>query len=246
MLISASVFANPNPGSNVEVSTAVRDVTEVLSPSRGFLVERGYVATKKSFSVDLESGAFDTSGAVRLALPLGELILNGGLNGTPANEAVFKIDTNEFLNLNQGHIRTAAYFGVAHVDVDSGTFNTETEFTNFVLGAALSYVVDRFILDLNPEIELADDSRDDTIVNLGLGAYFDLGQTGAGRVYVGGELIIIEGGDDSVNEDVDDDLLSLGIRWIYKPGITIELMVVNNGQNDLTSIPGVVRLNLAL
>ncbi len=246
VLACSTAVGNPSSPGTIESVTGVPNTATLYSPTRGFLVERAYVAANKSFSVDLEAGAFDNSGAIRLALPLGELILNGGLNGTPTNEAVFKIDTNEFLNINDAQIRTAAYFGVAHVDVDSSHSNTEMEYTNFVLGAALSYVVDRFILDLNPEIELADDSRDDTIVNLGLGAYFDIGQTQAGRFYVGGELVIIEGGDDSINEDIDEDLLSLGVRWIYKPGVTIELMVINNGQNDLTSIPGVVRLNLSL
>src|SRR5690606_5660329 len=118
-----------------------------------------------SFMVDLSTGgSLDVGGGVRLGLPVGELLLNSAISGDndnqlQANEATFKlglprIDTgNRDVSLN-----AAAYAGIAHLDVDESA-----DYTNVVIGAAATALVQGVMLTVSPEIVFADDERDDTI-----------------------------------------------------------------------------------
>tara|TARA_R100000306_G_scaffold62573_1_gene74005 strand:- start:34995 stop:35756 length:762 start_codon:yes stop_codon:yes gene_type:complete len=216
-------------------------------PTRHFTVERGAVAENRDFMVDLATGnALDVGGGVRLGLPVGELLLNSAIsrdndNQLQANEATFKFGLPRINTGNRDiRINAAAYAGLAHLDIDEGD-----DFTNVVIGAAATALVQGVMFTVSPEIEFADDQRDDTIFNLGLAAAYTFDETGFGRFQPNIEYVLVEGGDDDFDKDVDDDLINLGVRWLFKENVTLDFIMLANGPDDITSIPGVIRLNVS-
>jgi|SRR5690625_1552404 len=203
-------------------------------PSRGFILERGTVADLGEASVDLRTGSVDTSGGVRLGLPRSELVLNSSLEGGSRNDIALKWN---FGTLNLGTsapLQTAGYVGLSHFDLEG----TDSE-TNFVVGGAFTMEWSDFLLNFNPSLMVADDDRDANIINLGVGAHLKLARISFGEFQPGVEFVYVNGG------DFDDNLLSLGTRWIYNDRLTLDFSIVTNGARDLTSIPGVIRLNAA-
>lgn len=210
-------------------------------PSRGFLLERGQIAAPKSFSVDLSSGVDGGSntGGVRIGIPYSELIINSALNGdNDANEIALKWGLPELLLGDTARLDWAVYGGLAHIDIEDNTGN-DTDYTNVVIGTALTMEQEGLILNLNPELEFADDQRDDTIFNLGFGAYYNLFDTEYGRFQPGIEVTAVSGGDD------DDTVVDVGMRWMVNENITMDFVAIHRGPTDVTSVPGVVRLNAA-
>lgn len=208
-----------------------------IEPTRGFLLERGLIAEPKTFSVDLATGIGDQNiGGVRIGVPNSEIIINSALNGdTEANEIALKwgLAPIPAENIN---INTAIYGGLAHIDYEDDQGN-DFDYTNIVLGAAFTVVEQGLILNVNPELEIADDQRDDTIFNLGFGAHYNLFDTEYGRFQPGAEVVFVSGGDD------DDTVVDLGMRWLVKEEITLDFVVFHGGAQDITSLPGIIRLN---
>lgn len=223
------------------------ELPRYLEPTRHLTVERGLVAENRDFMVDLATGgALDVGGGIRMGLPVGELLLNSAISGRntnnlQANEATFKFGLPRINTGNRDvRLHTAAYAGLAHIDVDEGP-----DFTNVVIGAAATALVQGVMLTVSPEIEFADDQRDDTIFNLGLAAAYTFDETGFGRFQPNIEYVLVEGGDDDFDKDVDDDLLHLGVRWLFKENVTLDFIMLANGPDDITSVPGIVRLNVS-
>lgn len=212
-------------------------------PTRGFLLERGQVAAPKSFSVDLSTGVDGGSntGGVRIGIPHSELIINSDLNGDEdANEIALKWGLPELRLGDAARLDWAVYGGIAHIDIEDNAGN-DTDYTNLVAGTAFTMEQAGLILNLNPEVEFADDERDDTIFNLGFGAYYNLFDTEYGRFQPGAEVTVVSGGDD----DEDDTVVDVGMRWMVRENITMDFVVFHRGPTDATSIPGIIRLNAA-
>lgn len=207
-----------------------------LGPTRGFFQEWGQTTEYSKASVDLQTGAFDTGGGIRLGLQNSELIINSGLIGD-ANEAVFKLGMGSF-QAGPFHVDWAPAIGLSHHDVE--TDNGDLDSTNFFVGAALTGRAEDLIVNLQPaiaRIEVGDES--DTQVELGLAAYYALPETQFGRFMPGIEFTYVNG---DIN---DDNILSLGLRWIYTSRIVLDLVFIQEGYEDITSLPGIARLNVA-
>lgn len=208
-------------------------------PTRGFLLEHGQIAKPKSFSVDLMTGidGGDNVGGVRIGIPNSELIINSALNGdNDSNEVALKWGLPRIRLGDAGLIDWAVYGGIAHIDIENDA-GQDTDYTNLVLGTALTLEQQGFTFNVNPEVEFADDQRDDTIFNFGLGAHYALFDTEYGRFQPGAEVTLVSGGDD------DDTVVDIGMRWMVKENITMDFVPIHRGTNDVTSLPGIVRLN---
>ena len=207
-----------------------------LGPTRGFFQEWGQTTDYSKVSVDLQTGAFDTGGGVRLGLQNSELIINSGLIGD-ANEAVFKLGMGSF-QAGPFNVDWAPAIGLSHYDVESeaGDFDR----TNFFVGASLTGRADDLIVNLQPAVARIEyDDDNDTVLQLGLAAYYALPETQFGRFMPGIEFTYVNG---DVN---DDNILSLGVRWIYTSRIVLDLVFIQEGYEDITSLPGIARLNVA-
>lgn len=213
--------------------------TNYTGPTRGFLLERGLIAEPKSFSVDLATGIGDQNiGGVRIGVPNSEIIINSALNGdTDANEIALKWGLAP-IPADTVRINTAVYGGLSHIDFEDDQGN-DVDYTNVVLGAAFTVLEQGLILNVNPELEFADDERDDTIFNLGFGVHYNLFDTEYGRFQPGAEVTFVSGGED------DDTVIDLGMRWLVKEDITLDFVVFHGDSEDVTSLPGIVRLNAA-
>lgn len=215
------------------------------TPSRGFMLERGTV-NQRTASVDLVTGFSEingTAGGIRLGLPQSELILNSGLDGFSASEAVLKWGLGNIEFGAPAPVRVAVYGGIAHTDIElEDEFGNDVEFdyTNLVLGGAFTMETPDVILNFNPALVLADDVRDGNIINLGFGAHLKLPATSVGSFQPGIEFMYVSGGD-----VLDDNRLTLGARWIYNERITLDFSFVTRGPIDVTGIPGIVRINAA-
>lgn len=206
-------------------------VTAVASePSRGFMVERGSVAENGVASVDLASRGAYSSGAVRLGLPTGELILNSQKAGDlTTTEGVFKYALPSFEGLSELQHNSAIYGGLSIVDLGGVSYN------NLMLGAAFSANVESLTFSVSPEL-VVDDQADDTYLNLGLGAYVNLPETSYGRFQPGAELGVSTADDASTT-------LSLGARWMYNERLTLDVVMFSFGDDTNVALPGLLRIN---
>lgn len=226
---------------------ALASAQNYSEPSRGFFIERGNIV-ENTPSIDLQTGSLGTSGALRLALPNSELILNGGLNaGNPeafaglppqfqfqqANEIALKFGLPELGLDGDMDMDWAVYGGLSYQDSDAQA----DSILNLVAGLAMTMTMDQIILNATPELVIADDARDDTYVNLGLGAYFNIPTTRIGQFQPGIEFLATSGDGESI--------LAFGSRWLYNDRLTLDLTLAMLGNNDIISIPGFARLNFA-
>ena len=81
------------------------------------------------------------------------------------------------------------------------------------------------------------DKDDDTFLELDLGGYVGLIDTQAGLFSAGIEAVI-------TTEDDVDNSVALGMRWAYNNRLTLDIVPVVLGNDDITGIPGIVRLNV--
>ena len=230
--------------------SATAQADNYQQPTRGLFLERGTVNTVKGASIDLASGSgdYDTSGGLRLGLPLGELILNSNLSGGGANEAAFKVGLPKAALGDGLNLDWAAYLGLAHIDVEGPNGEKGDDYTNLVLGASATVSRGGLLLTFNPEWEHADDLRDDEILNLGFGIGYTFGETQVGRFQPNFEYNVVIGGEDGPNgEKTDGDDLAAGVRWMYNDSLTLDFAIlVKDGDADANSLPGFMAVNYKL
>ncbi|HYW04734.1 MAG TPA: hypothetical protein VFA86_12415 [Gammaproteobacteria bacterium] len=225
-------------------------------PSRGFTQERAAVANPRTLSVDLNTNDSlgGTSGAVRMGVFGGELILNEGLMtplaGQPdnpvigrlpgGNDAVYKLRLDSPL-LGSG-MKLAVYGGVAYNDYTTPAGNN-TSNTNVGLGSALTWRVRHWILNFNPQV-VSDDANNGAVLNLDTGAFYRLDTRPAwGAFELGGEYDYIH----SYGDINADNVFALGVRWLFKRNVTLDFMLLRNNLNGSRArgVPGMMRLNVA-
>ncbi|SRR5690554_708178 len=210
-----------------------------LGPTRGFSQEWGQTASYSKVSADLQTGAYDTGGGIRLGIDNSELIINSDLISEDTNEAIFKLGMGSF-QAGSFTVDWAPTVGIALQDTD------DVDTKNFMVGAAFTGRAQDLILNLQPAIARLDVENDntgadysDTVLQLGLGAYYVLPETRFGRFMPGVEFTLIEG------DDYDEDILNIGVRWVYNPRVVLDLVVIHRSDYDVSGLPGIARLNVA-
>lgn len=212
---------------------APSSTTNDLGPTRGFTQEWAQTTSYNKASVDLESGDLGTGGGVRLGLKNSELIINSASVGEAnVSQAVFK--------LGLGNSQSGSFnFDLAPIVAFSYFDNDAFDAMYLSAGAAITGRADDLILNLQPALAYVDDGEDsDVALELGLGAYYALPETEFGRFMPGIEFSYS-------SADNVDSVLSLGVRWVYNPRVVVDLVLIQNGDEDIISLPGLVRLNLA-
>tara|TARA_R110001592_G_scaffold258236_4_gene522041 strand:+ start:14632 stop:15423 length:792 start_codon:yes stop_codon:yes gene_type:complete len=222
-------------------------------PSRGFFLEHGTVAPSGKASVELYTGSGElysdddrrTGGAIRLGLSNGELILNSGLNGYDENEALLKwsLPRQNADGTEQTPIQWSLLAGLGYLDIDADNNANDYKQTSLTLGIAATIKADAGLFTVSPKLVYADIDKgtqndDDTFLELDLGAYVGIIETEAGLFSVGAEALI-------TTADNTDNTIALGTRWLYNDRINLDIVPFVFGDNDLFSIPGLVRLNIA-
>ncbi|MDC0662083.1 hypothetical protein [Marinobacter sp. SS21] len=209
-------------------------------PTRGFLLEHGFLSGSGNASVDLFTGSGDltTGGGIRLGVPGAEIIFNADLSDSATNEALVKYGLPEFRVGQNRAVSWAALAGIAHIDSEDEDGNTRQDFTNFLFGATASLRVDSIRFTAQPQLIVADDNRDDTFFELGLGADFVLADTEVGRFRPLVEAVI-------TTEDDADNTVVAGVRWIYHQRLTLDVVPLFYADGEFNSLPGAIRVNAA-
>ncbi|MDX1756607.1 MAG: hypothetical protein R3175_11150 [Marinobacter sp.] len=212
----------------------------VREPTRGFLLEHGYLSGSGNASVDLFTGTGDlnTGGGIRLGVPGAEIIFNADLSDSSTNEAILKYGLPDLSVGEAGTLNWSALAGIAHIDSEDENGNTGQDYTNVLFGAAATMDIEPLRVTGQPQIIVADDDRDDTFFELGLGAEFTLADTEVGRFSPMVEAVI-------TTEDDTDNTVVVGVRWIYNNRLTLDLVPLYYADDEFISLPGAIRLNAA-
>ncbi|MDX1456176.1 MAG: hypothetical protein R3276_01230 [Marinobacter sp.] len=213
---------------------------QLREPTRGFLLEHGYLSGSGNASVDLFTGTGDlsTGGGIRLGVPGAEVIFNADLSDSSTNEAMVKYGLPDLSVGEGGTLNWSALAGVAHIDSEDENGNTGQDFTNFLFGATATLNMDMVRLTAQPQLIFADDERDDTFFEFGLGADFVLADTEVGRFRPMVEAVI-------TTEDDADNTIVAGVRWIYNQRLTLDVVPLYYSDDEFNSLPGAIRLNAA-
>lgn len=215
------------------LAVATVNMSMAAEPTRGFMVERGAVAAKGSASVDLATGGGYSAGAVRLGLGSSEVIINrDSFEDRDVTEGIFKYGLPSIGALSEIKHELAVYGGVSFYNTDN---DASEDFLNLRVGAALTADVNGLILTVAPEL-VRDDLLDDTYLNVGAGAYFNLGQTEYGSFQPGVEVI-------ASSADDADTIVNVGIRWAFNDRITTDFVMLQMNDDTNIAFPGFVRLN---
>lgn len=205
------------------ISIALSAVTTgaiAAEPTRGFSFEHGKTAESGTASIDFTN---NVAGA-RMGVAGHELIVNSSSVGSGTNsDAVFKFAIGDISGL-------AVYAGLAYYDNDS------SDYLNFKVGMAYSAAVgDGIELAVAPEF-VVDDVLSDEYFNVGLGAYFAVADTSAGKFKLGAEVLV-------TSLDDVDPVVQLGVRWGFNDRINVDLVPLQFGDTDTFGVPGQVRIN---
>lgn len=221
---------------SASMAMAVSTTTFADEPTRGFALEQGTVAKQGTVSVDVNDNF--KRGGIRIGLDVGELVLNSGKmdvagfegNGT---DAIFKYALPTLEGLSELKHSWAVYGGLSYLDDDA----SDTKYTNFMAGVAFTGEVEKLSFTVAPEL-IVNDLIDETYVDINLGAYFDLGQTKYGTFKPGAEIVA------STLSGKDTEVY-LGVKWGIKDNVNLDIIPVSLGNNDVTSLPGQLRLNIS-
>lgn len=235
-------------------------------PTRGFFIEHGEVAPVRKASVELQTGrdlagANDSNlgGGIRLGLSGGELLINSGLGDYDQNELMLKWGLPAMSGGNG--VNWAVLGGISHLDAeDDATPTNEFEQTNLKVGVAFTLRADAGVFTITPMLVHADaeihdgvgqpEEKDDTFLELGIGAYVGLIDTSAGKFSIGAEALITTQDEvfnyGNLNAKNDkDNTFALGVKWAYSERVHIDIVPLVHSNDELLGIPGLVRLNMA-
>ena len=181
-----------------------------------------------------------------MGLPNAELILNSGFDDNSENN---ESDTTEALlkwalprqnkdGTKQTPLNWSVLAGISQIDIDGENDSSEHS-TSLLLGLAMTVQADAGLFTATPKVvhKNTKGTDSDTFVELDLGAYVGLIETEAGLFSAGVEANI-------TSEDDTDNSVALGMRWAYNERLTLDFVPVVFSDNDLSGIPGLVRLNV--
>jgi|SRR5690554_1518242 len=232
----------------------------VAEPTRGFSIEHGTIAEKGAVSVDLNNNLNGTSAGVRAGFGKFEFVLNSGHVGgnqgpsfdaddlggfldpddiddlgdfgdMQGTDAIVKVALPSLEGLSELKHSWAVFGGLSMYD------DEVSKYTNISAGLAFTAEIDALSFTVTPTLVI-DDTIDKTYLNIGMGAYFDLGETAYGSFKPGAEVII------STLSDADT-VLNLGVRWGLNERVNLDLVPLQFGGQDVLSLPGQIRLNAA-
>lgn len=211
-------------------------------PTRGFFIEHGTVSQQGEVSIELNTGSGDISngGGIRLGLPNAELIINSGFDSNGANSALLKYamkdvkTSKDSRNESSSAIQWALLGGVSQFDIEDGEHSTSA-----ILGVAATVSADAGTFTLSPKLIHSSQSNadSDTYIDLDLGAYVGVIDTVSGMFSLGIEGMI------TTQDDVDNSF-AFGGRWAYNERVNIDIVPLVLQDNDLSGVPGLVRLNV--
>lgn len=230
--------------------TAIAETTNPRAaynePTRGFFIEHGGVSGAGKASVELHTGAdeVEAGGGIRLGLENSELLINSGLSAYDGNELLFKWGLNNVVrqsSQSNADFEFAALVGVSHTDNENlVTGQPTTDQTNVKLGVAATVHVDAATFTLTPELVYVDGNiKEDTFVDVGVGAYVGVIDTHSGLFSLGAEALF-------TTEDDVDHSYALGGRWAYNERVNIDFVPFVFSDGDRIGFPGLVRLNVGL
>ena len=215
-------------------------------PTRGFYIEHGTVAKNRDASIELHSGSdsVQAGGGVRLGLPSAELIINSGLDEYDENQLLIKYGLSDLQLGGEGGSKVHWAFTGAYsrTELEDDNGNDIIDQINLKLGAAFTVNADAATFTLAPRFVYADGSaprntsRDDTFVELDLGAYVGIIDTQAGLFSAGVEALF-------TTADNTDDTYAAGVRWAYDNKLNIDFVPLVFSNRDLVGVPGLVRVN---
>lgn len=240
-LASLSLLTMSVLSSQVIAQTAAQNKA-YQEPTRGFFIEHGVVAASGKASVELHSGSdnFNSGGGIRLGLPNAELILNSGFDVYDTNEVLLKwaLPRQNKEGTKTTPLNWAVLAGISHTDIDGDQPGNDVTVSSVKLGLAITVKADAGLFTATPKLIYADDDiDDDTFFELDLGGYVGLIDTQAGLFSAGIEATF-------TSEDDVDNSVALGMRWAYNERLTLDFVPVVLSDDDLTGIPGLVRLNV--
>src|SRR5690554_386606 len=202
----------------------------VAEPTRGFSIEHGTIAEKGAVSVELADGVNGFGAGVRAGMEKFEVVVNSGQVGSAAStDAIIKFALPNIDGLSELKHSWSAFGGWSYYD------NEVIDYLNLSAGIAFTAEVDALSFTITPAL-VVDDAIDETYLNIGMGAYFDLGETAYGSFKPGAEVIV------STLSDMDT-ILNLGVRWGINERVNVDLVPVQIGNQDTLSLPGQIRLN---
>lgn len=210
-------------------------------PTRGFYIEHGTVAKNRDASIELHSGSdsIEAGGGVRLGLPGSELIINSGLDQYDENQLLFKYALSD-LNLGGeggSPVQWAFTSAYSRTELEDQNGNDIIDQINLKLGVAFTVNADAATFTLAPRFVYADgNKRDDTFLELDLGAYVGIIDTQAGLFSAGVEALF-------TTADNTDDTYAAGVRWAYDNKLNIDFVPLVFSDWDLIGVPGLVRVN---
>ncbi|MFT7372572.1 MAG: hypothetical protein ACI9T9_001259 [Oleiphilaceae bacterium] len=209
-------------------------------PTRGFLIEHGTVSKQGQVSIDLSTGSgnLNNGGGIRLGLPNSELVISTGFDANNSNSALLKYAMRDFKTSNNASnaIEWALLGGVSQFDNEEGNGNHST---SVVLGAAATISADAGTFTLSPQVihNSSKGTESDTFVEVDLGAYVGVIDTVSGMFSLGLEGIF-------TTQDDTDNTFALGARWAYNERVNIDIVPLILRENDISGVPGLVRLNV--
>lgn len=214
----------------------------VAEPTRGFSIEHGTIAEKGAVSVELADGVNGFGVGARAGFGNAEFILNSGQVGDgDQTDAIIKIGLPALEGLSELN-HSWSVFGGWSVYKNKVSKNNKEKYNSFSAGVAFSAEVESLsftvtpvlIVDGAPEGDI--DQETETYLNIGMGAYFDLGETAYGSFKPGVEVVA------STLSDADT-VLNIGVRWGLNDRVNIDLVPLQFGSADTLSLPGQFRLN---
>lgn len=214
-------------------------------PTRGFFIEHGTVAKNRDASIELHSGSdIEAGGGVRLGLDGSELIINSGLDGYDENQLLIKYGLSDLHLGGEGgspiHWTFTGAYSRTELEDDNG--NDIIDQINLKLGAAFTVNADAATFTLAPRFVYADGSaprgiaRDDTFLELDLGAYVGIIDTKSGLFSAGVEALF-------TTADKVDNTYAAGVRWAYDSKLNLDFVPLVFSDRDLVGVPGLVRVN---
>lgn len=218
------------------LAVAISGAAVAAEPTRGFSIEHGAVAEKGAVSIDVNNNLSGTSAGVRAGFGMAEVVIDSGQVGGQGNltgtDAIVKIALPALQGLSELKHSWSAFGGVSVYDND-----TPAKYTNLSAGVAFSAEVDALSFTVAPALIIDDTFPDtETYLNIGMGAYFDLGETSFGNFKPGVEVGVstLDGADTMVN---------LGVRWGINERVNVDLVPFQVGGTDVLSLPGQIRVN---
>src|SRR5690554_5877832 len=221
----------------------------VAEPTRGFSIEHGTIAEKGAVSVELADGVNGFGAGVRAGMEKFEVVVNsgqvGGAGTLTGTDAIVKVALPALQGLSELKHSWSAFGGLSMYDDEetSGGGTTGSKYFNLSVGVAFTAEVDALSFTVTPSLVIDETppngSNDtETYLNIGMGAYFDLGETSFGNFKPGAEVVV------STLEKTDT-MLNLGVRWGINERVNVDLVPVQIGNRDTLSLPGQIRLNAA-